>query len=61
MEIVKKDYNHIYRLEDKGNSTVRIKREDYVNNATHSLEENDLGEKLDNDPTDEIKTKVMIL
>ena len=34
MEIVKKDTEHIYRMEDKGSSIVKIKKEDCINNAT---------------------------
>ena len=60
MEIVKKDNDHIYRMEDKGSSIVRIKREDYVNNVLQNLEaNNNLYEKLDHDPTLEIKSKVL--
>ena len=55
MEIVKKDTEHIYRMEDNGSSIVKIQKGDYINNAIKNYE------KLNDDKTDEVKTQVVDL
>ena len=59
MELVKNDDDHIYRLEDKGSSIVRMKTEHYEKNAKDNLERGNQYEKLNSDPTKETVEKVV--
>ena len=59
MEIVKNDHEHIYRLEDKGSCIVRLRKEDYANNANINLHKGMMYEELDKDPSKETEKKVI--
>ena len=58
MEMVIKDKDNVYRMEDKGSSVVRMDKSHYVKNVTSNLEQSNLYEKVDEDNTEEIKKKV---
>ena len=58
MEIVLKDKDNIYRMEDKGSSVVIIDKSHNVKNVTSNLEQSNLYEKVDEDNTEEIKNEV---
>ena len=50
-KMVNEDHDHVYKIEDKGSSIVRIKKEWYEKNVKNNLENESMYEKLDVDPT----------
>ena len=58
-KLVKNDSDHIYKMEDKGSCIVRMRKEDYEKNVESHLDNPQMYEKLDDDPTDETKEKVV--
>ena len=61
MEMVKSDHEHIFRLEDKGSCIVRLRKEDYANNAEINLHKGMMYEELVKDPSKETEKKVIKL
>ena len=59
MKLVEKDKTCMYRLEDKDSCIVRIKNEDYENNAVQNLTNGNMYEKMDDDSSEETEKKVI--
>lgn len=59
MEEVKKDKDHIYKMEDKGSCIVRLEKVDYENNVKTNLSKGNQYEQLASDPTKETVDKVV--